>query len=202
MLLASTSSPSLHHGDPALEAARGVHQLRRRARVQAQAVHDLRLALDHLFRLRLRPRLERRGICALAGCDQIPRQADALLPLGLEPRARSADRRSSPPAWQARRSTIGRLTPVSTSTLPGLEEGHGDVAGRAAVHVGQDQHSLAPRPAAPGPRRTWARASSKPSLQSSDSASNAGELAGDHVRGRQELPRQPAVRQDQFADHL
>src|SRR3954471_22246169 len=39
----------LLHRHPALEFSRGVHQLGRRSRVQAEPVDDLRLALDHAF---------------------------------------------------------------------------------------------------------------------------------------------------------
>src|SRR5882724_266242 len=103
-------------GDLAAEAAGGMDELGGRPGMEPEPVDDLDLALDHprppgSLGSRVCSVSWRCGAMSLA--MQMLRWA-----LACSQRAASATPVSSTP-WQASRRTIGRFTPVSTSTFPG-----------------------------------------------------------------------------------
>src|SRR6185295_7804349 len=87
----------------------------------------------------LRPR---RGGLPVAALHQVARAADALLTLGLEPPRELRDVGLLRLGLTAEAQDHRQVDAGQHLHLPRLEEGHGDVAGSAAVHVGEDEHSL------------------------------------------------------------
>ena len=160
----------LRHRDPALESARRVHQLRRRPRVQAQAVDDLRRRAQSSA-LRLRP--PRTG-CFARTVGPAPARPPGRRSAAPWPAASGRPRRPCAARRPSGRPCAGPSAGSRRSGSRPFPAGRRSCAmlhGRAAEHVGEDQHPVAPGRAAPGRRRPCARASSNPSLQSSDRAS-------------------------------
>ena len=136
MLLPSIVRPSRRDADLRPIARGDVHELRRRARVQAQPVRNHHLARRHPSAV----------VAAPAGDEPFRRSVAtqmALRPCSRSYRATSA--RSCRSRRLAALISIGRFTPVTTSTLSLAEERHAEVRRRAAEHVGGDEHAaLAP----------------------------------------------------------
>ena len=119
-------------------------ELRRRPCVQPELIHHGDGAARH-------------GSCAQAFSPRSRSEATQMACRPCSRMSRADASRSDCSGRFASLISIGRLTPVITSTLPGDRQRHRQVRRRAAEHVREDQHAGALRRRARSPARSRAR---------------------------------------------
>ena len=166
-----------HHAGS--RSAGEMHELGGGPRVQPEPVDDVDVALNHPSaapvaqrrELGSRTRPRRNRSCAVPSRPASGRSRPAL-------RARAGE--------QPIRTTIGRLTSVTTSTRPGTTSASA-VRRRVAEHVGEDEHACPRRALRPPPR-------AQPEQRSCAPPSRAT-MPGCRDGARDASPRQPPTRE-------